>query len=489
MRLKLKKFEVSTGRPIAFINHDDAEKADIGVGERVQISKKKLKIQARVDVASNFIKKGEIALTDDILAYLLAKPGEHIEVTLMPSPRSSPFITKKMNGGRLSKKEIRAIIDDVINNALSEAEISEFIVGVYRNGMNDEETVGLTEAMCMTGERLHWRAKVIADKHCIGGIAGNRTTPIVVSICAAAGLVMPKTSSRAITSAAGTADVIETVSSVDFSAAELQRIVQKTGACLAWGGSLGLAPADDKLIRIERTLRLDPDSQLIASILSKKIAAGSTHVLIDIPYGEGAKVTKQRAQTLKENFLKVGKRFGLTMRVLLTDGSQPIGDGIGPVLEMIDALKVLHNREPPRDLQKKSLRLAGEIIELVGVRRKGEGIKLAREMLFSGAAAKKFEEIVNAQGRKNSSLEPGHLKRKIAANKTGRIIHIDNEKINRLATVLGCPTDKGAGIYLYKHVGDSVKKGEPAMTLYAHSQERLHEGVRNLEEHNPMKIA
>lgn len=488
MRLQIRKFEVSAGRPIAFIHCDDAEEADIGVGDRIQVSRGKRKIQARVDVASNFIRRGEVALTDDILSHLLTRPGEYVEVTLMPSPRSAPSIAKKMNGGQLSKKEIRAIIEDVVNNALTEAEISEFIVGVYRNGMSDEETIDLTEAMCLTGETLHWRAKIIADKHCIGGIAGNRTTPIVVSICAAAGLVMPKTSSRAITSAAGTADVIETIAHVNFPASELQRIVQKTGACLAWGGSLGLAPADDKLIKIERILRLDPNSQLIASILSKKIAAGSTHVLIDIPYGKGAKVTRQRADILKEKFMKIGRHFGLTMRVLLTDGSQPIGNGIGPMLEMMDVLKVLHNHAPPHDVQEKSLQLAGELIELTGVRGKGRGVALAQEILFSGAAAKKFEEIVAEQGASGKLLTTARHSRAIGAPLRGTVKHIDNVKINRLAAILGCPADAAAGIYLHHHVGARVRKGEVLMTLYAESPEKMREALASYAQNSPIVI-
>lgn len=488
MKLHIRKFEVSAGRPIAFIHHDDAENANIGVGDRIQISKNKQKIQARVDVMSNVIRRGEVALTDDILDHLLVRPGAYVKVALMPSPRSAPSIAKKMNGGQLSKKEIRAIIDDVVNNALTEAEISEFIVGVYRNGMSDEETINLTEAMCMSGERLRWHAKVVADKHCIGGIAGNRTTPIVVSICAAAGLVIPKTSSRAITSAAGTADVIETIAHVDFSARELKRIVQKTGACLAWGGSLGLAPADDKLIKIERILRLDPDSQLIASILSKKLAAGSTHVLIDIPYGKGAKVTLGRALALKEKFLKIGRHFGLTMRVLLTDGSQPIGNGIGPILEIMDALKVLHNEKPPRDLQEKSLRLAGEIIELTGMRRKGRGILLAQEMLFSGAAAKKFEEIVAEQGAAGKFLKTARFSKSLSAPSRGTVRHIDNVKINRLAAILGCPADAGAGIYLHHHVGARVQKGETLMTLYTEAPEKMREAIASYTQSSPITM-
>ncbi len=488
MRLQIKKFEVDAGRPIAFLCHEDASAADINVGDRIQVAKNGSKIQARVDLVTGFLKKGEVGLTDDILTYLAVKSGEFVEVTLMPGPRSAVYIAKKMNGKQLSKNEIQIIISDIINNALTEAEISEFIVGVYRNGMTHRETVYLTESMYNTGKVLRWHSKLVADKHCIGGIAGNRTTPIVVSICAAAGIIMPKTSSRAITSAAGTADVIETLTRVDFSASELQRIVRENGACLAWGGSLGLAPADDKIIRIERILRLDPDSQLIASILSKKIAAGSTHVVIDIPYGNGAKVTKQRGIILREKFLRVGRQFGLTMRVLLTDGSQPIGNGIGPVLEMMDVLKVLHRHEPPKDLEEKSIYLAGEILELTHTQKKGKGKELARAILDSGKAAKKFDDIIVAQGATNKPLKVAGLHKTINSSRSGIIRHIDNKGINRIASILGCPVDIGAGIYLENHKGYKIRKGEKLMTLYSESHEKMREALAAYHQTSPIII-
>ena len=488
MRLQIKRFGVSAGRPIVFLRYEDANREDINVGDRIQVARNGRTIQARVDIVADFIKRGEVALTDDILAYLSIRQGEYVDVTLMPSPRSAVYIAKKTNGKQLAKDEIKAIVDDVVSNALTEAEISEFIVGVYRNGMTDQETIHLTEAMYTTGAVIRWHSKVVADKHCIGGIAGNRTTPIVVSICAAAGIVMPKTSSRAITSAAGTADVVETLTRVTFSARELKTIVKETGACLAWGGSLGLAPADDKLIRIERILRLDPDAQLIASILSKKISVGSTHVVIDIPFGKGAKVTKERALTLEKKFKKVGKHFGLTIRVLLTDGGQPIGNGIGPVLEMMDVLRVLHCENPPRDLEEKSIFIAGEVIELTGTRPKGKGVLFAREILTSGKAAQKFEEIVAAQGTSGKLLNVAKLSTVLRVTRNGRITSVDNHGINHLASILGCPVDARAGIYLYHHVGDCVKKGEKLMTLYAESSEKIHEALAFYRRESPIQI-
>jgi thymidine phosphorylase len=342
--------------------------------------------------------------------------------------------------------------------------------------MDLEETEYLIDAMVNSGNRMSFNGKVV-DKHCIGGVAGNRTTPIVVSICAAAGLIMPKTSSRAITSAAGTADSIETMARVDFSVEEIKKIIKKTGACFVWGGALGLAPVDDKIIKIEKIANVDSTPQLLASILSKKISVGSKYILIDIPCGESAKVSVKEAELLKEKFLFLGKKFGLKIKVILTKGSEPIGRGIGPALEMKEVLKVLKRVNSPIDLEEKSISLAGEIIELAKRAPIGKGKVLAKEMLDSGKAYKKFEEIIKAQSGKIIDLKLGEFSYEVKADRQMKIGHFDNKILNKLARIAGCPEDKYAGIYLDKMKGESVNKGEKIFTIYAESKEKLNHAI------------
>lgn len=489
MKLRLKELSLGAGRPVAFINENNARELNVHVGDRIEINFKGRRIIAIVDVVKKFIAKGEISLSEEIVEYLNLKNGNVVDVALTIEPKSSILIAKKLSGATLSNSDIYCIVNDIVNNALTEAEIAYFVSGVYENGMTLRETITLTEAMYRTGEVLKWHTKKIVDKHSIGGIAGNRTTPIVVPICATLGVVMPKTSSRAITSASGTADVVETLSNVDFPVSKLKEIVKKTGACLAWGGSLGLAPVDDKLIRVERLLNLDPESQLIASILAKKLAVGSKYVLIDIPYGKYAKVDRKRAVQLRKKFLQVGNHFKLKMNVVLTDGSQPIGNGIGPVLEMQDVIRVLKRENSPKDLEKKSIFLAAQILEMVGKAKKGQGEQLAREALYSGEAFKKFEEIISEQGRKLVDLKTARLKYELKSKKGGRIHFIDNKAINLLGRILGCPTDKAAGLYLYKHNGDEIKKGEPIATLYSESDKKLKEAIKFFNEANPVGVS
>ena len=299
---------------------------------------------------------------------------------------------------------------------------------------------------------------------------------------------MPKTSSRAITSAAGTADVIESIAKIDFPIQKLKEIVNKTNACLAWGGSLGLAPADDKIIQVERIVNLDPEPQLLASVMAKKLAVGSKYILIDIPYGKGAKVTKEQGLKLKNKFLAIGKHFNLKMQVILTDGSQPIGNGIGPILEIKDILRVLERNNPPIDLENKSLFLAGEIIEMVGKAGSGKGQALAKSILDSGKALEKFKEIIKAQEGKINHLPKAQFESRILSNKTGKITHIDNKKINNLGRLLGCPADKAAGIYIHKHKPEAVKKGDLLLTLHSESKIKLNDAINFSKNSIPIEI-
>jgi thymidine phosphorylase len=292
---------------------------------------------------------------------------------------------------------------------------------------------------------------------------------LIVPIVAAHGMLMPKTSSRAITSPAGTADTMEVLADVEQSQQKLREIVQQERAFIVWGGTANLAPADDILIAVERPLSMDSIGQMVASILSKKVAAGATHLLIDIPIGETAKVRNSaEGLKLRKIFEYVGDKIGLHIDVMLTDGSQPIGRGVGPVLETLDIMKILENDpDAPHDLREKALQLAGRIIEFDFDVRGGQGYAIARDILESGRALEKMNAIINQQGRNSDRPKLGSLQYKVLASKTGTISAIDNFKISTFARLAGAPMDKGAGVYLHKKVGDLVKKGDTLFTIYA----------------------
>ena len=490
MKLKAKFIDWSAGIPIAMIHKETASKIGVQDKERISIrtfSGYSKEFSMVVNTIEGLIKKNEIAFSSEIMENINLKKGQYVDIALTETPRALKFIRKKLDGRKLSKPEIFEIISDIVSNELSEAETTLFVSAMYKSGLNFKETIYLIKAMLKFGSRLKLNKEFIADKHCIGGIAGNRTTPIVVSICAAGGLTMPKSSSKAITSAAGTANVIESISPVDFSVKELKKIITKTNAFLVWGGNM--VSADSKIIQIEKELNIDPEAQLLASIVSKKLAFGSNYILIDIPYGKNAKVTKAKAMRLKKKFERVGKYFHKKLEVVLTKGDEPIGNGVGPVLELIDILKVLQNQGGrPKDLEEKSVFLAGKLFEMTGKAKKGKGIQKAREILTSGKAFEKFRQIIKAQGGKIKTLELGKFAHTILSKKAGKISEINNKLTNSLARVAGCPTNKSAGVYLHVHKGYKMKKRDKLLTIYSESKPRLNSAVRFYKENKIIMI-
>ncbi len=413
----------------------------------------------------------EIGLSEPAFHRFAEAVGSMVTVSPAATPESLDAVRAKIHGQTLSKEEIGAIIGDLAHYRYSDMEIAAFLIG-SASFVTSDELLAITGAMAQAGTQLVWPDQVVVDKHCIGGIPGNRTSMVVVPIVAAHGLPIPKTSSRAITSPAGTADTMEVLARVNLSVEEMKTIVSACNGCLIWGGHVNLSPADDILISVERPLGIDTREQMVASIMSKKIAAGSTHLLIDIPVGPTAKVTNATdAMRLRKLFEFVGDRFGRSVEVITTDGRQPIGNGIGPVLEANDVMAVLGNEaDAPHDLREKSLRLAAHLLEYDPKLRGGTGYARARELLDSGAALKQMQKIIEAQGSCNCNTALGNLSFDVRAAHDGVVTAIDCLRLNRLARTAGAPLDKGAGIKLFRKIGDHVEQGEPLYRVYAFDQ-------------------
>lgn len=462
--------------PVCMLDNKTAKKIGVRAKDRISIKSNSKELITIVDITGTIIKKDEILVSEEILEELNLKDNQIVDITLAVTPSSLDYIKKKLDNKKLNKKEIKEIISDIVKNSLSESEIALFVSSMYQNGMNFNETIYLIESIIETGHKLKLNKKLIVDKHSIGGVSG-RVTPIVVSICAASGLFFPKTSSRAITSSAGTADAIETIAEVEFSSKELEKIVKKTNACIVWGGGLNMVPADSRIIQVEKMLKIDPEAQLVASIMSKKIAAGSNYIVLHIPYGKYAKVTKKKAIRLKHRFERLGKYFNKEIKCILSKNKGPYGNGVGPKLEMIDVIKVLNpNEKGPEKLEEISLLLAGELLEMTNKAEKNKGKILAKEILYSGKALNKFKEILIAQkgNIKNiNKLEPAKYEKTFFSKNSFKIRILNNHKINSIARISGCPTDKSAGVYLHVNSGDKVKKGDKLITIYSESKSRL----------------
>ncbi|WP_111414701.1 thymidine phosphorylase family protein [Billgrantia lactosivorans] len=414
----------------------------------------------------------QLGLSEDAFSLLGVEEGQAVSVSQAEPPASIPALRRKIAGERLSRQDFREIVQDIAELRYSKIELTAFVVACELGELDREEIFYLSDAMGRVGRRLDWHEHPVVDKHCIGGIPGNRTSMLVVPIVAAHGLLCPKTSSRAITSPSGTADTMEVLAKVEVPFDELGELVRTHRGCVAWGGTSELSPADDVLIAVERPLSIDSPGQMVASILSKKVAAGSTHLLLDIPIGPHAKVRSMpEARRLRKLFEFVAGRMGLVLDVVITDGSQPIGRGIGPVLEARDVMRVLTNHpDAPMDLRQKSLRLAGRMLEFDPDVRGGDGFSIARDILDSGRALEKMQAIIRAQGEKPFDLDRPELaphRFEVPAPRGGVVTAIDNLRLARIARLAGAPKAKGAGVDLLAQIGDRVEQGQPLYRVHA----------------------
>jgi thymidine phosphorylase len=472
-QLKIRGVNLDTGREnvVVISRKSKALRAEIFRGfSRVELRRDSKELLATLLITDDdaLVGPDEIGLSEPAFRRFAESAGSLVTVTPAAPPQSLEAVGAKIRGLTLSASEITAVVNDLTHYRYSDMEIAAFLIS-SASFMTSDELIALTGAMAQAGTQLRWTSPIVVDKHCIGGIPGNRTSMIVVPIVAAHGLPIPKTSSRAITSPAGTADTMEVLARVNVGADEMKTIVAACNGCLVWGGHVNLSPADDILISVERPLSLDTREQMVASIMSKKLAAGSTHLLIDLPVGPTAKLTSgTEAMRLRKLFEFVGDRFGISVEVITTDGRQPIGNGIGPVLEAQDVMAVLANDPAaPADLREKSLRLAAHLLEYDPKLRGGAGYVRARELLDSGAALRQMQKIIDAQGPSSCRTELGNMTFDVTAGSDGFVGGIDCLQLNRLARTAGAPIDKGAGIRLFKKIGDRVESGEPLYRVYA----------------------
>ncbi|HEU5133503.1 MAG TPA: thymidine phosphorylase family protein [Steroidobacteraceae bacterium] len=463
--------------PVVYMNADCAVCRSEGFAAQarvwVEVGSRRIIATLNVVTEGNWLPRDFAALSEVAWRHLAPQPGETVTFSHADAPDSARLIRSKVYGEKLDRDGFRLIMRDAIEGALADVELASFLAACAARPMSSAEIAQLTLAMVDVGERVQWHSSAVLDKHCVGGLAGNRTTPIVVAIVAACGGLIPKTSSRAITSPSGTADAMELLAPVNLSLDAMRAVVEREGGCVVWGGSVGLSPADDVLIRVERVLDFDSDAQLIASVLSKKSAAGAAHVLLDLPVGPTAKIRSVvAAEQLGIKLMEVGAAIGLNVRLHISDGRQPVGRGIGPALEARDVVAVLaRSPDAPLDLRERALDLAGLLLELNGLA-PGSGRARAQRALDDGSAARKFEAICDAQGGRREPPTAPHTATITAAH-AGTVSAVDNRLLSRLAKLAGAPRDPAAGLELHKHLGDGIESGEPLMTVHAETNGEL----------------
>lgn len=467
MKLKVRQYDIYAAEPRAIVNSLDAAEIGVKEGERVLLNGKKSFVLI-LNKTDTIVERGYVSINPAVMERIGVSDGDEIGVVFSPVPESVKSIRKKMDGESLTESEIYNVVNDILEAKLSTIEVSAWLTSLYINGMDIEEIANFTNAMVDTGDRISFERTPVFDFHSVGGVPGNKVTPIVVSIVAAAGLMIPKTSSRAISSACGTSDFVETFCNVEMDASDLKRISEEVGGVLAWGGSMNIAPVDDMVIRIENPLGINPRPQMLASIMSKKLAIGATHLLMDIPTGPGTKVpTIEAARAYVRDFMDLGEKLGMHVECAITYGDQPVGNAVGPILEAKECIRILEGEQHPASVIEKACELAGIILEMGGIPR---GAEEAKRILKSGEALAKFREIVAAQGGKPdlkaSDLKEGKYKMDVVSTVSGYVHSINNKDIVRIARAAGAPSDKGAGLMILKKKGQRVEAGDKLMEIY-----------------------
>lgn len=490
MKLKAKEIDLESDDYVAIMNRKDAGKMGLRSQSRINLKKEGKTTTAVIELSESLVDEGEIGLVGKVIDEMEAEEGDLFVIIEAGRPESVEHIREKLEGEELSTHAINEIVQDIVNRRLSDIELSAYVSGIYANGMNNREIKDLIQSMIETGDRIEFDKHPIFDHHSIGGVPGNKITLLIVPIVAAAGLIIPKTSSRAISSAGGTADIFETLADVNLTAEEIKDIAEDVGGTIAWGGAVNLAPSDDLIIRAEYPLRIDPYPQVLASVLSKKKAAGAEYLVMDIPVGEHTKVeTRELGRRYARDFVSLSEEIGIETRCALSYGGQPVGRAVGPAIEAKEALMALEGKEVPSSLIEKSTTLAGMILEQSGIR---EGKREAKRLLESGKALDKMKEIIERQNGDpeidSTGVELGDHSQKICAVEEGYVDSINNEQIIKIVRTAGGPHRKGAGLYLEKKKGDKVEKDEVLYTVYSEKESDLEKAVKLAKHLKPLKV-
>jgi len=479
MKYKIKEINVDAGEFTVILNDRDAKDMGVRSLDRVKVIANENTITAIIETTTSVVEEGEIGVLCKAFDKLGVSGNEDVEVIPTSRPRSVELIKKKIEGSALTSDEIRDIITDISRHNLSDIELTAYVMANRLNGMTLDETSYLTRAMVETGDTIELGRSPVFDFHSIGGAPGNKITLIVVPIVAAAGLYIPKTSSRAISSACGTADIFETIARVSLEIDEIKRITEEIGGVIAWGGNVNFAPADDIIIRVEYPLSIDPYSQLIASVMAKKKAVGADYFLLDIPTGPGTKVENyELAHKYANDFIEIGRRLDMKVECAITYGGQPLGRNIGPKLEAREAMMILEGKIESSSVTEKAVSMAGILFEMAGM---SNGKQRARDILESGQALAKMRQILQAQdgdpNLKSGDIQPGQFRAVITADQDGYVTFLDNKKLVRLARTAGSPRDHGAGLVFLKKRGDRIEKDQPMFEIYGDNERKVNEAA------------
>jgi len=484
-------------RMIAFLNPNQAMAYGITVHSKVSIIRLDWE-EIVADVAfSNRVTIWTIAASAELAKRYKINNLEMVGVCLTEwASITTNAIRKKMKWEPITYEETYSIIKDISENKLDETMMTYYVASSYFYPTSDEETYQTAKAMAECGSMFKYpKWEIIADKHCIGWVPGNETTMALIPLIASLWIKIPKNFSKSITSPAATWECVNVLMNINFDKEGIEELVKKVNCCLVRGWGLDLAPADDKLIKVQYPLSMQSKAKVVSSIMAKKYAMWVTHSLIDIPVWPTAKVTSmEEAKDWKQRFEIVGKKLWMKMSVQITQANEVIWNWVWAVLQVREVLRILQQHpDRPKDLEDKIIFLGGKLIENIWLVTGKSAMNLARHQLETGAAWNKMKEIIAAQWGNpdidSESLELWKFTYDVVAEKAWKITWMDLHDVNAVCRRLGCPIIDQAWMYIYKKTWSSVKKGDVIATLYAQDEINLNAWIKAIKEKNPFQIS
>ena len=482
----------------AVLNEEQALGFGITASDKITITKQNgEKLVTNVAVSSK-VPAWDLGVYENVIERFPLEKDEVVAIEVAESSSiANEAIRKKMKWETITYDEMYAIIKDISEWKLSEIMMTYYVASSFFYPTTDEEMYQTAKAMAECGVMFKYpKWEIVADKHCIGWVPWNETTMIAIPLLASLGIKMPKNFSKAITSPAATGECVNVLMDINFDKAWIERLIEENNCCLVWWGGLDLAPADDKLIKVQYPLSMQSRAKVVSSIMAKKYAMWVTHSIIDIPVGPTAKVTTmEEALDWKQKFEYVWKKLWMKMTVQITPANEVIWNGVWAVLQVREVLRVLQQHEKrPLDLEAKAIFLASKIIEIVGLAKgKKDAERIARKQLESWEARKMMQKIIKAQNGRNPDIRSEDLKpwiftKEILADCDGKIKKVDLHNVNHIARRLGCPAIDEAGIYISKRLGDKVKKWDVLFTMYSTSEAKIDLALQQNEEKPAMII-
>lgn len=480
---------------VAILNDEQARQFWITSNDKISLIRKGEEYV--VDVAlSSHVNPWEIGATNELLNVYPIQEWDRVLISFVKNnPLSIQAIRKKLLWKKINKEEIEAIVEDIQNNKLSDLALAYYTATSFFYKADIDELVYTTKATAYTWDMYRFPG-IVASKYCIGWVSWNETTMIVVPLLASLGITVPKTFSRSITSPAATGECVDVLMQSELKKADIIRLVEEHGCCLAWNGNLNLAPANDRIIRVSAPIGIEPYARMISSIMAKNYAMWVSHCLIDIPVWPTAKVTnKKDAKKMAKRFKTIGNALGIKTEATITKAEQPIWNWVGAVLQVREVLRVLQ-QHPDRafDLEQKALDLAAQLLVLCWVSKfYASAYKIAKNQLISGKAWEKLKDVIRGQNGENPGILSEELVLwkhtfEVQAQVTWKVRAIDMKHLNNVARMLWAPTDPTAWVYLCKKLWDKVKEGEVLMICYANSDHKLWMTKEFLESWLPYEI-